>query len=220
MSGRSTLTTVIACAVLLGILCSCSAGSGQAADASNPYSAQIKAAAGTTSSEYVRQILADGEISRGELSDAEARVVACLGALGIEASYVTNDWGIDNLTVVGGLSTAVSDEVTECQTQWMGPIDQLFWDQYVNPMNQDMNGLIAACLVRKGLAPAGFSGSDYANVARDNSIHVDTSTVAPDGGGGGRVQASPGTSSGDGAIPGGGNLSDPGAIACAVVPLQ
>jgi len=185
----------------------------------NPYAAQFAQAAEDAQSDYVRSILAKGTISASDLKDAEQHDVACLAGAGIDASYKTNEWGIDQLTVVsakGETSDEMADQAN-CDAQWMGPILTLYTQQYTNPDNQDWNGLVAACLVRKGLAPSGFTGQDYANLIGQNGTPFDSSSMTPDSNGIINITA---TAPATIVIPGGGSLSDPTAVACTVVPLQ
>jgi len=193
------------------------AGCSTTAQPSGPYAAEYAAAIQAAKSDYVRQILQSGHITTADMKDTEQHVVTCMKAAGIGASYVTDEWGIDGLQIVGALNSAQELAQKQCSEQWMGPIAALYINQYTNPNNEDWNGLIAACLVRKGLVPAGFTGQDYASLVNQYGTRMDSSTMTPDENG---IITQTMAPSPPMALPGGVTLSDPAALACTVVPLQ
>jgi len=62
--------------------------------------------------------------------------------------------------------------VLACLDRWVGGIDWLYRAAVENPDNEDWNVLVAACLVRNGLAPKGFTGDDLAKLERQRSTEV------------------------------------------------
>ena len=216
---KTACVVVVAHVVLLPLWSGCGAA---VTPAPSPYAAEFEQAARAASSDYIRQILADGRVDAAELHDAQQHVVACLADAGIAAWYSANTWGIDTLAVAGDDTKDSLAAQARCLDQWMGGIEQLYWAEFANPDNQDWSGLVAACLVRVGEAPAGFTGTDYDELIRLNTIHVDSSTMTPDDDGIIHVgtDGSGASPPGDGRIPGGGNLSDSKAVACTVVPLR
>jgi hypothetical protein len=48
-----------------------------------------------------------------------------------------------------------------CTSEWDGSISNLFFVMKTNPNNEKFSDLVAACLVRQGYAPDGFTGADF-----------------------------------------------------------
>jgi len=149
------------------------AGCSPAAQQPGPYAAEYAQAIQEAKSDYVRQILQSGHITAADMKDAEQHVIKCTADVGFVVTYNTDQWGIDRYTLTyyddDPPTSAQMAAINDCVDQWMGPIDQLYQKQYANPNNQDWNGLVAACLVRKSVAPAGFTGRDYADLIAQNS---------------------------------------------------
>lgn len=56
----------------------------------------------------------------------------------------------------------------DCQKQTAGTVELIFTGMKKNPQNEDITEVMAACLVRSKLAPAGYSGADYYRDAPKN----------------------------------------------------
>jgi len=133
----------------------------------NPYAAEIARAYENANSEYVRDILRDGQITSVEMRDAEGKMTACLADAGIEASYEDNGYGYRDLVIVDSDSEDLIIE-NECHKKWIGEIGAIYTSQIANPQNGDFEALISACLVREGLVDETFTGSDYREFIRQN----------------------------------------------------
>jgi hypothetical protein len=124
----------------------------------------------------VRDVLADGEVTPAELSEAKDRTVACLADAGIDAWYEPMDSsGQESLVTSGDVEltqTQVSADA-ECQMKWMGGILDLYNSRLINPDDEDLEALTVACLVRTGLAPEGFTVSDLREVVGRASVEYD-----------------------------------------------
>ncbi|MCL2736970.1 MAG: hypothetical protein FWD75_10165 [Propionibacteriaceae bacterium] len=213
MPASRTLRSLCVILLSIALLCGCS----QAAQQPGPYASQYAVAIHDAQSDYVRSILQSGQITSADLKDAEQHTIGCLLSAGINASYGTNEWGLDELTIMGVLTRTQSGAQQQCLDAWMGPIMQLYVDQFTNPNNQDWNTLVAACLVRKGLVPSGFTGQDYSNLMSTEGMSFNSSTMAPDNTGTYSYSSSDATQI---VLPGGVSLSDPEATACTIIPLQ
>jgi len=160
---------------------------------------------------YVKTILSDGKVDSFEFRDAQEHVITCLNQADIEASYIKDQFGQVGLSASADASDPQTGQaIAQCQTEWMGPIQDLYWKVFSNPANANLNDLIAACLVRKGLAPAGFTGQDYVDLLGD-PVSVDTEGVTI-------TEMKEPTE--DILLPNGVSLSDPEVTACQLLPLQ
>lgn len=195
---------ILVAVCLAGLVCLSGCTAEEKTDFRGPYAAQVEQAYNSSSSSYIRGILADGTIDSFEINDAMRHVVECVSEAGFTISYT-----LDNHSMQFESTTPEpSDEVLiGCQDEWLGEVGQLYWSMYTNPNNENGDGLVAACLVRKGLAPAEFTGTDYAELTQPETIIQGT----------GEVFVAPEFA--EIIIPGGGSLSDPEAVTCAITPL-
>lgn len=118
----------------------------------DPYAVEYESAGDAYTSDFVRSVLSDHKVSDEELSEAQDSLVACLRGAGFEP-LITTDGGRRTVNVP-------ADADWSCVDQWLGPIEDLYWAQKVNPNNDNMDDLVAACLGRLKLVPDGFTGSD------------------------------------------------------------
>lgn len=200
--------SVIASAVTLLALVACAAN-----PSAEPYDDEIARAADTAQSDYVRQILSDGQITAAEVRDSQKQNLACLNNAGISAQYVDNGAGYSNLETVGEMGAAELDTMAECSARWVGQIESISVDQITNPQNKDYDALIAACLVRKSLVPEGFTGADFRELLAQTSQSSEQNT--PDESGTVEVGVT-----GDIVLPGGVSMSNPQATLCRMNPSK
>ncbi|MDR2973674.1 MAG: hypothetical protein LBV00_03015 [Propionibacteriaceae bacterium] len=214
------------CAVVfaMGGLSACSPGEGDDFDAAGPYAAQFRQEYERAKSDYVREVLADGKVDVQELQDAQQHMVSCMEERGYVLFYDVDRYGLSNQTMdmshgpwdnftAAEQEEALAAERT-CEDAWMGGIGSLYHMVRVNPNDEDWSGLIAACLVRHGLAPEGFTGQDWDDLIGQNATYYDTSTMDPN-------QPPPNQEpSAPMVLPGGHDMSEPEARKCRIVPLQ
>jgi hypothetical protein len=155
------------------------------------------------------------KVTPAEFLDAQQRVLSCIRQSGISASYDTDEYGQTNLTFPEGLSGAQEVAEVACERSWMGSIQELYNETTFNPHKEDWNGLIAACLVRKGLAPSGFGAQDYRELTEKAGTQVDSSTTTPGPNGITSVTMAPKPAA---TLPGGATMADPEAIRCEINP--
>lgn len=134
-----------------------------------PYAAEYAAAMAETKSDYVITILEDYKITVAELRDAQSQTETCLSKAGIHAKYVESEFGINNLTTSGNLSSDQELSLSECERKWMGEVGLLYERTITNPNNEDFASLVAQCLIKENLVEPGFTGEDYAEIFSEHS---------------------------------------------------
>ncbi|WNM24199.1 hypothetical protein [Demequina capsici] len=172
-------------------LCACSSGSPQsspdesssasssaveAPDFEGPYAAEFASAYAAASSVAVRDALEDGEITDAEYAEMTDQFSSCLGDQGIEFGGFNADGGFQ--TTGGAPGADVESIVSECSHQvGEDSIGALYTLMAGNPENQDTATIMAACLVERGVEPAGYGADDY---AADVSTWGDPTTMTDD----------------------------------------
>jgi hypothetical protein len=114
--------------------------------------------------DFVRDVLADGEVTEAEYAEAKERTLACLAEeAGMEGSYVPDGISGQEGLVYDGDYEMTPDQLTadrKCHSKWMGQILEIHNEHMVNPFNEDMEALTVECLIVTGLAPEGFTVGD------------------------------------------------------------
>ncbi|MDR2973296.1 MAG: hypothetical protein LBV00_01085 [Propionibacteriaceae bacterium] len=212
--GESATFWVFPLVGLASALAGCSAGPAVDLDAAGPYAAQFKQEYDLAQSDYVRQMLADGKVDTAELHDAQQHMVSCMADAGYTMEFKADAYGQEHESILMSHGSTPFSEEEEtmawdasgvCRNQWMGLADTLYYQVQTNPNNEDWDTLVAACLVRYGLAPDGFTGKDYEEF-RTSVFEGSANDPNQDG------PAPP--------LPGGKSYSDPAVARCEVVPLQ
>lgn len=124
-----------------------------------PYAAQIKAAANDADSQFARDVLKDGVITRAEYQEAEDRYLACLRDAGINAA-------LEDQSGYYVLSLPTSDadrpEIETCRRGTTNLIEPLYHDMLTNPDKIDPSENILNCMKRKGMKlPSGYGAKDF-----------------------------------------------------------
>jgi hypothetical protein len=163
--------------LIVACLSGCAAVSSDTAnDPSNPYSSEYEQVLAHTDSDYVKQVLGDGEITAAEFHETIASLVACLRAGGIDPLVDELESGA---TIIGYPSSQEDDPaVRDCEEKWDAGILQLYRAFVENPNNMTSDDLEAMCLVQYGLAPEGFTGKDLEKLLEMSS---EQTTYAMDG---------------------------------------
>lgn len=212
---RGCATTTVASLAMV-LLASCSGGNDP-----NPYEAQFAQAMAETDNEFVRGVLSDGKTTASEVQEAGQRALDCMSAAGLPAdfSFHTDEYGQVALTSAGNLTSLQMAAEADCELEWSNDIIALYNDMIRNPNNDDLDGLVASCLVRKGLAPEGFTGQDYKHLIESNSMHLEVSTTDPQADG--EIIALPDNPDAvEMLLPGGQPLDEGEALRCQRAPLQ
>ncbi|WP_024286742.1 hypothetical protein [Cellulomonas sp. KRMCY2] len=129
-------------------------------DFSGPYAAEFAESYRSADSDFVRQALADEEISDAEYAEMTERFRTCLDEVGITFNGFNSDGSYS--TSLAPNSDETHDLVSECVTSsGQDAIGMLRDIMAANPTNQDASTIMAECLVREGAAPPGYGADDY-----------------------------------------------------------
>jgi hypothetical protein len=120
-------------------------------------------------------MLADSLITDAEFAEAQSKVVTCMRDHGWDVAWTSDQAGqLSQLTVASTAEMSViQPDLIVCKDQWLGVAEAVYWATKNNPKNEDFDGLVAACLVRNGFAPPGFTGKDLALLIQEASITSD-----------------------------------------------
>lgn len=133
-----------------------------------PYEAQFQQSQHDATSDFERQVLADGAISRSEYEEAVQRYVACGHAKGIKINATAQTSGLYQYEIPGPpLSSADEAALTNCETGTTKLIEPLYTDIQQNPKHVDIFDSMAGCMVRAGKAPPSFSGKELRTLMSD-----------------------------------------------------
>jgi len=181
----------------------------------NPWGREISDAKQWFDSEFIHGVLDDGIITESEVHEVRTRIVDCLTYAGIPAQFVSDPLGQITLTINGALTALQHEIQLDCESEWGGPILGLHHQMTVNPNNEDWDTITAACLVRNGLAPSGFTAHDLAEVTAIGSLRIDTRTMSDE-----EIQAAIDAHdwSIQGFLPNGLPPNDPPALLCSLDP--
>lgn len=184
LKGRALVVWVAVGVALAGL-------SGCGSEEVAAYNDVLSQAKSKNNSEYVVQVLDraldEGSISASDYRDSQQKLIKCYREAGLVPEPIPDEWGIGISKLAFSGSSPGTDELAEeCQTKWDGignySISNIYYNQVVNPKNEDMDTLIAACLVRNNLVPKDFEGKDYREFVASNSTKcVDGICTSPDG---------------------------------------
>jgi hypothetical protein len=202
----------LTCVTGLAVLCGCGGDAGR--DPDDPYAEEFEQFIESSTSAFVRGVLADHEVDDGELSASLSSFVVCLQDRGVPVTVEEGATLPSDLAFPIGVLEERKADHDACSALWVGGIETLYEAVRLNPENRDMDSLVADCLVREGLAPDGF-GEDELRALRELSA---TKAFVPDGGGQPTILATP--SDPDPTLPGGARLYGEEAEHCFEAPRQ
>ena len=154
---------VVSCLLIAGC-------GGTQADPSDPYAAEIENARARVTSDFQREVLADGQITRAEYERAVDLFVECLVSHGVAAAKVVNSGGYYDYSTPG--DGDVGQPMMECAQGTVTEIEYLYTERLRNPQHLPENVIVAACLVRLGAAPAGYTGDQFTSDQADSFQHA------------------------------------------------
>lgn len=144
-----TLTT-LATAVLVG----CSAAETEA----NPFEARFEEARTQATTDFERDILEDGEITRAEYDEAVNRFIECMEAQSIKISAVEQSGYYVFSTTSASSAYEAADP--QCRPGTIDVIEALYVDMTMNPENRPYNEVMRECLIARGLVDEDFTTKD------------------------------------------------------------
>ena len=122
--------------------------------------------------DFSRGALIDGEITASEVQEANARLVDCLESVGIRTQLESDPTtGLQQVTAWTYDDPELMAIAETCYTGY-GDIYWIYQMIVTNPNNEDWSTTIAACMVRHGFAPAGWTAHDFDELNRLNSSEV------------------------------------------------
>jgi hypothetical protein len=143
------------------------AGCSSAPEGVEGWAADFEAALAHTDSAYIRQVLDDHLVTADELRESNLKVIECLNDRGIEATLAPLTDGETEI-LEEALQIPDQDEIGgECYSRWGGDIPHFFRQMKLNPGNENWSDLVAACLVRTGVVPDGFTGADFDRIEQE-----------------------------------------------------
>lgn len=110
--------------------------------------------------EFVKSVLADGEISDMEYQEALKLIEDCYAAKNAKVTY--DRYGFETVESLDGENDPL-ELMSQCASA-DGGIVRLFDQMRRNPTNQSEEELLASCLVREGLVEKGFTSDDFIQV--------------------------------------------------------
>jgi hypothetical protein len=128
---------------------------------SGPYADQFRAAQRQATTQFERDVLADGEITRSEYLEAVQKYLDCVNAKGIPMTSDVQADGTMQYNVPGPPVTAEQQStIDKCLDGTTGIIESLYYSVLQNPKNVDIYKAMADCMIAHGKAPAGFTGAE------------------------------------------------------------
>lgn len=131
--------------------------SGEVPSFDGPWAAEFERAYRSTNSELVHTILRKGSITDQDYASVSAGYEKCMGNKGFRARVT----GPAGEAVVDGTGDASLAAEKACGDD-LAVIAGLRHLILRNPQRLDENAIVAACLVKKKLAPATYTAKDYA----------------------------------------------------------
>lgn len=171
--------------VIVSIMATVGCGTGtQASDlAENPWAAEFARVAESTESDFIRGVLADGEVTEAEFAEARERFVDCMSEHGVPTSW-DNSGGQWNFVLSGaaqptpdadgGITVTSESPQGICMRDSIDDVQNFYVQTRLNPNNQDIDSLTAECMVRKEIVPEGFTKNDLDEWEMQFAINPDS----------------------------------------------
>lgn len=150
--GARTLRTL----VLLGAAAASACTAGCATGQRDPYAAELESAAHAATSSLEREILADRRITRAEYDAAVDAYVRCMESSGYTVHTVDHG-GAYTFTLDHSGSDVDADDAA-CARGTTGLVGVIYIQQFLNPAKEDLDDVVARCLVRHGAVDEDYDG--------------------------------------------------------------
>ncbi len=127
---------------------------------SGPYASEFADLYTRASSDFARDVLADGQITDAEFAEMTSRFASCLDDQGITFHGFQPDGSLSTSVAPGGADT--HSIVSECSgSSGEDVINALASIMRVNPENVAWASLMVDCLVGRGVVPQGYTVEQY-----------------------------------------------------------
>jgi hypothetical protein len=135
---------------------------------SGPWASDFQTAYAHAKSDYVRGVLADGEVSAAEYEQSRNHVRSCLADSGLTITWNERggfELGAKNGQYPDGFFERSDPILQECETKWAGWIPVMYEQVRRNPQKQDEAALQITCLRNAGLIDETYTKAQW---RRDN----------------------------------------------------
>lgn len=141
-----------------------------------PYAAEFADFYSRATSDFVREVLWDGQITDAEFAEMTDRFSSCLADQGITFLGFNPDGGLRTSVAQNGGDThaIVSDCSRSSGEDFIGALHSML---VTNPDDRDWSTIVAECLVKKGVVPSDYSAADF---AQDEAKFADFESVTPE----------------------------------------
>ncbi|SEH69373.1 MULTISPECIES: hypothetical protein [unclassified Leifsonia] len=124
---------------------------------SGPFANEFAEAYKNSTSDFQREVLADGVVDKAELSEAQRRWVSCMTGRGFTATVSYGNPGSYSVKArIGYTQDSAGTVVGECGVETTDYIEALYAEVIQNPTNKDYATLMVDCYRRLGVV-----GNDY-----------------------------------------------------------
>lgn len=161
----SAPTRRLGCAALLVLVL---AGCGTGGPDEHPYAAELESARQAATSDFERDVLADGQVTAAELREAQDLLTACLTDAGYVVEVLPDGGYTQESTdarpadpdAAAAFDEAMQADHDACAEGSTVLVEPLYRAITANPDNEDLNAAIASCLVRHGVREEGYGVED------------------------------------------------------------
>lgn len=142
--------------VSLVALTSCTGVDDQVAD--GPYAERIRSAIAESTSDFERDVLGDGVVTRAEYEEAIRLFTTCTEDAGYAVDLVDQGgyYGYSQASVPGA-----TEAFDSCAKGTTFHIEGIYYSTVANPDNLDWDAITLECLQREGLAPSSLTIGQY-----------------------------------------------------------
>lgn len=155
-----TATVLALCLIAMTLLGACASEENSGAVPDGPYKAQIFQARQQATSDFQREVLADGIITKAEFDEAVQRYVTCMADKGVEVKPYDMGGGYYGYAVGSDSNDQFQRFSDACHEGATALIEDLYIQMLTNPSGGNIEDAVAECLVRKGLVDATFTGAE------------------------------------------------------------
>jgi hypothetical protein len=127
---------------------------------SGPWAAEFRSAFRRASNPVAKEILADGQITLAEYRMLGDEMVSCLADQGAANGRYSTSGTVGFEEPANGAGPDAVMNFCSAIVDWDSIVD-LWLLTRSNPNREDVDSMIAGCVVRMGLRPEGYTGDDY-----------------------------------------------------------
>lgn len=122
-----------------------------------PWADRIEQLRASATTDFQRDVLADGVVTRAEYEEAVQRVVSCMADAGNQLD-LHEQGGYYTFGVLAG--PGVDEQFDRCMGETGGLVG-LYVDMFTNPDNLEFQDILTQCLKREGLLPDSVTADEF-----------------------------------------------------------